>query len=98
MNMEMPCESVIWHILPAIRKGLTKCMIEEYGLSQKEVAEKLGLTTAAISQYLSNKRGKDELNSQIQGQINQAAKRIIDGNEAGEEMCAMCLMIRKKDR
>jgi len=33
-------------------------MINDFGLNQKEAADKLNLTPAAVCQYLSRKRGK----------------------------------------
>ena len=53
-----PCEHMRWQGLPIIRKELVKVMINGFGLSQKESAEKLGITPAAVSQYLTKKRGK----------------------------------------
>ncbi|MEA2054262.1 MAG: helix-turn-helix domain-containing protein [Candidatus Thermoplasmatota archaeon] len=74
-------------------------MMEDYGLSQKEVAEKLGLSSAAISQYLSDKRGKGKMgiiNEQILNQIKKSAKRIINGNDVIKEICRICEMLRSK--
>ncbi|MBA3044390.1 helix-turn-helix domain-containing protein, partial [archaeon] len=50
--MKMPCEVIIWYILPGIRREITKSLLKN-GLSQREVAKKLGITDAAVSQYLS---------------------------------------------
>ena len=46
----------MWSGLPVIRKGFAESMINDFGLSQKEAAEKLGITPAAVCQYLSNKQ------------------------------------------
>ena len=39
--MKTPCEIIVWDIVPIIRKEFAKNLIENNGLNQKEVAEKL---------------------------------------------------------
>ena len=55
----LPQEIEVWYIIPAIRRELTKILIKQYNLKQKKVAMLLGISEAAISQYLSNKRGQE---------------------------------------
>ncbi|MBU2617671.1 MAG: helix-turn-helix domain-containing protein [Euryarchaeota archaeon] len=55
--MKSPCELVVWYVLPCIRSELTKELVK-FGLPQKEVSERLGITQAAVSQYVKEKRGK----------------------------------------
>ena len=75
---QTPCEYIVWNGLPIIRRGLAKAMINRYGLSQKKTAEKLGISTAAVSQYLSGKRGKRDVNNiEILNEIEISAERII---------------------
>jgi len=50
------CEDKICNVLPFIRKTLAKLLIENYGFSQRKAAQKLGLSPAAISRYISRKR------------------------------------------
>lgn len=52
----MPQELEVWYILPAIRKELAKFLIKDFNLKQKEAASLLGLTEAAVSQYVKEKR------------------------------------------
>jgi len=47
-----------WNGLPVIRREIAESMINKFGLSQKEAALKLGVTPAAVCQYISKKRGK----------------------------------------
>ena len=81
MTRIMPQEIEVWYLIPALRKELAKIFIQDFDLSQKKAAEILGITNAAISQYLSSKRGseikfsKDEI-----AKIKKAAREII-GNE-----------------
>jgi predicted transcriptional regulator len=53
-----PCKEMKWEQLPIILKELIKCMINDFGLNQKEVTKKLNLTQSAVYQYLSRKRKK----------------------------------------
>ena len=46
-KMKSPCEIAVWFILPQIRAGLARELVRQ-GLSQKETAEKLKLTPAAV--------------------------------------------------
>ena len=77
----MPQEIEVWYLIPALRRELAKIFIDEHKLSQKKVAEILGITDAAVSQYVNSKRGsevkfsKDEIEK-----IKKAAREII-GNE-----------------
>ena len=94
--MKMPCEIIIWYILPSIRREITKSLLKN-GLSQREAAKKLGITDAAVSQYLSEKRGRVEINDKkILGAIKNSAKRIISGNESTMmlETCRICNLIK----
>jgi predicted transcriptional regulator len=57
MAVKFPCEMVTWFFLPALRKELVLYLIKKKKMKRKEVAELLGLTEAAVCQYLKNKRG-----------------------------------------
>ena len=97
--MEVPCEIIMWYVLPAIRRDFTKIMMEEYGLNQKEVAAKLGITDAAVSQYLSAKRGKIKISDgKIQSEIRESAKKIVDGTESAmiKEICRICEILKSR--
>ena len=74
-----PCEYMMWNGLPVIRKEIAESLISDYGLNQKETAQKLGVTPAAVCQYLSKKRGKIKIiDEEILTEINKSAKRIND--------------------
>ena len=53
-----PQEIEAWFVLPAIRKELAMAMKQE-NLEQKKIAKLLGVTEAAVSHYIKNKRGCD---------------------------------------
>ena len=72
-----PQEIEVWYILPVIRKELAFAL-KRKGLNGKRIAELLGVSEAAVSQYFTNKRGKDiTLTKPIMESINQAAEEII---------------------
>jgi uncharacterized protein len=57
MTKIMPQEIEVWYLLPALRRELAKIFIEHHNMTQKDAAKILAITEAAISQYLSEKRG-----------------------------------------
>ncbi len=92
-----PCEYMMWNGLPVIRREIAESMIANFGLNQKETAEKLGVTPAAVCQYISKKRGKIEINDNgISTEIRISAQRIITDGEKSviPETCRICKMMR----
>ena len=94
-----PCEYMIWNGLPAIRKEIAESMVRDFGLNQREAAEKLGITPAAVCQYLSNKRGHIVINDEsLLEEINNAAKTIIKNkNVVISETCRICKILQSKE-
>ena len=91
--MKTPCERVLWYVLPAIRKELVRALVEEHGYTQRKAARLLGLSDAAVSQYLSKKRGRLDIKDKaFLAEVTKSAKRIIkDGSKAaGAEVCRLC--------
>jgi uncharacterized protein len=77
MHNQMPQEIEVWYIIPAIRRELAKSMIED-GLTQKQVADFMSITEAAVSQYLSSKRAKEVVFSNaVLDEIKISANRIL---------------------
>lgn len=96
---KVPCETAVWETLPFIRCRLTKCLVEEHRLSQKEAAEKLGVSPAAVSQYIKGKRGRGEgakVSIEIQKHIRQSAEEIMKGGDVATEICKICRMIQRE--
>jgi predicted transcriptional regulator len=90
---------MMWSGLPVIRKEIAESMIRDYGLSQKEAAEKLGITPAAVCQYISRKRGKIEIEDEfVLEEIKASAQNIImNGNkEMISETCRICKILRSR--
>ncbi len=92
------CEYMMWNGLPVIRKEIAESMISDFGLSQKETAEKLGITPAAVCQYLSKKRGRSDIADEIiLTEIKLSAKNILENGNGYIilETCRICKIIRK---
>ncbi len=93
-----PCEYIVWHGLPVLRKELAKSMIKDFGLKQKDVAKKLDISSSAISQYLNGKRGRPDItNEKVLKEINRSAGVIIEkGNDSIiPETCRLCKIFSK---
>lgn len=88
---------MMWNGLPVIRKEIAESMINDYGLNQKQAAKKLGITPAAVCQYLSKKRGEAEITDEkILCEIKLSAKNIINNGDSYiiTETCRICKLIR----
>ncbi|MBS7638348.1 transcriptional regulator [Candidatus Bathyarchaeota archaeon] len=55
--MKPPCVVTVQYILPALRVAISKELINTYKMRKAEVAAKMDLTPAAITQYLKRSRG-----------------------------------------
>jgi len=86
-----------WYGLPVIRREIAESMINNFGLNQKETAKKMGVTPAAVCQYVSKKRGKIKIiDENILREINVSAKRIVQHGENSvvKETCRLCKIMR----
>jgi len=86
-----PQEIETWYILPAVRKAIVLEMTKKHKLKQKQAAEKLGVTEAAVSQYISGKRGYDVVfDKKTRNIIKKSAKRICEGANVISELNRIC--------
>lgn len=81
----LPCKEVHWKILPAISRELA-IMLEAENVPRKKIAVALGSTPAAISQYISGKRGGEKLAPKATVACRKLAKRIARGKAGGGEI------------
>jgi len=103
--MSTSCESVARHILPLYRSFVAKELIEKYNYTQVQAAKKLGTTQAAVSQYMTSKRGHkgipnyDEIAPLVQKAATKVAKRIatmnISAEEFSESLCELCKSLQR---
>ena len=89
IDMKIPFELMVTEYFPAARALIAKKLVENYELSQKEAAERLGVTQPAISQYKRNLRGyRNEIfreNSALTEKIEDMARRLST-NEIGMDV------------
>ncbi|MFQ5405914.1 MAG: transcriptional regulator [Candidatus Micrarchaeia archaeon] len=89
----IPCELVVKRVLPVIRRKFVERGVRE-NKKQKEVALELGLTGAAVSQYLSEKRATatDKATEKTVGELVEgyADKKI----SFEKKVCGICKDLR----
>ena len=98
--MNPPCIAAVWYLIPAVSASLAKQLAKE-GLSQSEIASKLGITRAAVSQYISGKRGTElKLGRKSKKALDALAKKLAasKADDAGLSlaMCEICAIARKE--
>lgn len=98
--MNPPCIAAVWYLIPAVSASLAKRLAKE-GLSQTQIAQKLGITRAAVSQYLSGKRGTElKLAKKSKKALDALAKSLAtaksDDASLSLAMCEICSIARKE--
>lgn len=94
----LPCADVHWKLLPAICRELALDMGKE-GMAQSKIAATLGTSSAAVSQYVSGKRGGVKLGSKAVQACRKLAKRLAGSKLVRSELdfeVAKILVIAKK--
>lgn len=66
----LPQEIEVWYVIPTIRSMISHCLIKEFDLTYEEAGKILGVSRAAVCQYIKGKRAMKikfpkELNSRI---------------------------------
>lgn len=97
--MKEPCETIVWYLLPVMRAEIAKALLNE-NLSQNDVAKKLGISRAAVCQYIKNKRGVEKsLDEESKKEIKRFAKQIaakeISHGDITKGICVLCHKIRE---
>lgn len=98
--MKTTCEIMVQKVLPAIRAELSRAMIFEHGCTQQDVADILELSRAAVSQYVSEKRGAEvDFSDETQKEIRKFASVLLNGGLSSQEkvkgMCSICSFVQK---
>jgi predicted transcriptional regulator len=93
----MLCDVMGRKYLPAMRAEMVSRLVNREGISQSDAAKKLGVSRAAVSQYLSGKRGdmKVEISSEMDTLIDRWALSIAD-SDAGITLCDICRVAVRK--
>ena len=103
--MKPPCTIVASQVLPAVRVVVARALIETHELKPTLVASKMGLTPAAVTQYVSGVRG-GRLVSVIQGSkkvgevldelVEELLKVHPDRHTVLAAVCELCRAVRKE--
>jgi len=92
--LKPPCLIVVSQILPAMRAIISREMIERGGLGPGEVAAKMGVTPAAVTQYLKGVRGGDSIS--MINKSRRASKILMElAYELAREEADMVVVLRK---
>ena len=94
---KVPCECMIWRGLPTIKKEITKCIIDNFGKNQREAAKLMGITPAAVCQYMANKRARIKIvDENVKIEIEVSAARIVKNGSSSviPEICRICKIMK----
>lgn len=100
--MRFESEIIAEDVLPAIRSLIASRLRTEYGLKQQEIANKLGLTQPAVSQYINGTRANQKVIKKIKNDpqidiiINDAVGKIARGEEYDSEISDAVQTIKDK--
>lgn len=91
------CDVLVRTMLPSMRAEMVSRLVRDRGLSQSEAARRLGLTRAAVSQYVSRKRGgiEGEFSPEVSALIDRWVC-AVDSGESDINLCEVCKCTRKR--
>ena len=81
----LPCSEVHWKILPSVCSQLALCM-EKENVPRARIAAALGTSQAAVSQYISGKRGAGKLPARAGKECALLARKFASGKVKASEM------------
>ncbi len=93
----LPQEIEVWYIIPAIRKELAKLLTEKHGFTQERAAEILGVSKAAVCQYIGGKRAVNvKFTLAVRKEIQKSANRLVKSpNLVVREILSLLAIIKK---
>lgn len=92
----MHCDLMVRRVLPSMRAEMVYRCVTEQGVSQSEIAKRLGVSRAAVCQYLSRKRGGAdiEMTLELNAVIDRWVLAVMSGN-ANITLCDVCRSARE---
>ncbi len=97
--MKAPCELSVWYILPLIRGEVARRLVEGHGMTQAKAARRLSITDAAVSQYISGKRGRRDLRlADYDGMLDTSAARIAKTKSEATVQREICILCKRMSR
>ncbi|MFH1249108.1 MAG: hypothetical protein V1660_03060 [archaeon] len=95
----LPQEIEVWYIIPAIRRELAKIFTTKYDFTQERAAQILGVSKAAVCQYLGKKRAKNlKFPAKINKEIEKSAEILSKNNKLALKEILRLLMVIKKTK
>jgi len=93
----MHCDTMVRNLLPPMRAEMVYRLVQREGLSQSDAAKRLGVTRAAVCQYMSRKRGAGEvsISTELDSIIDRWALAVMTG-ESDLNLCDVCQCALKK--
>jgi hypothetical protein len=97
-----PCEWRVKELLPSIRAALAYILINEYNLPIYRASKVLGVTPAAVSNYLSAKRSKSKIvrslldDPESYSELKNWTRKLLNHEmEIGDVICSVCQKLSK---
>jgi len=99
--MRPPCEMVVRTLLPVLRALVARELMETYGWTQSQVADRLGVTQPAVSGYIALLERQDAQRLS-QSEVQAVAKEIAQGLSGGDlslsesvrDVCELCIRLK----
>jgi predicted transcriptional regulator len=93
----MHCDTMVRNVLPPMRAEMVFRLVQRQGLSQSDAAKRLGVTRAAVCQYMSRKRGAGEvqISNELDSLIDRWALAVTTG-VSDMNLCDVCQCALKK--
>lgn len=87
----MVCDTMARTLLPSMRAEMVYRLVRHQGISQSDIARRLGISRAAVSQYMSRKRGHAELelSTELDEIIDLWAEAVMS-DEVTITLCDIC--------
>ncbi len=95
-----PCEWRVRELIPVIRASMARVLVKNYGYSIYQASKVLGVTPAAISNYLTSKRSRTGLVEELLSNehtckiINDYVSKVVQGRiDVGDALCELCRIL-----
>lgn len=95
---------IVANVLPALRVMIAQQLVKKYKLKPIEVAQRMDVTPAAVTQYMKGSRGKEDIAGFLEDvDVRTLVSNLtstLAGNGSSEEvlraLCSLCETIRRK--
>lgn len=103
--LKPPCMIVVQYILPSLRVAIAKELVDGLGLKKNKAAEKMNVTSSAITQYLNKSRGEKAIeviegSDRIKDLLSDLTEDLMDDSSPSDvqlmKLCRICQAIRSE--